>query len=40
LAGKIRLRRIPELNFQWDDSIEHGDHILRMIDSLSHEENP
>ena len=35
LARKIRLRRIPELSFYWDDSIEHGDHILRLIDEVS-----
>ena len=35
LAAKVRLRRIPELNFYWDDSIEHGDHILRLIDQVS-----
>ena len=40
LAKKIRLRRIPELSFQWDDSIEHGDHILRMIDNMYQENNP
>lgn len=34
LAGKIRLRRIPEISFTWDDSIEHGDFILRLIDEV------
>ena len=37
LAKKVRLRRIPELSFLWDDSIEHGDHILRLIDQVSSE---
>jgi ribosome-binding factor A len=32
LAKKVRLRRTPELDFHWDDSIEHGDRILRLID--------
>lgn len=40
LAGKIRLRRVPELSFHWDDSIEHGDKILRIIDSISQDDNP
>ena len=40
LAKKIRLRRIPELSFHWDDSIEHGDHILRLIDQVSSEPEP
>ena len=38
LARKVRLRRIPELSFYWDDSIEHGDHILRLIDQVSTEQ--
>ena len=39
LANKIRIRRIPELSFYWDDSIEHGDRILRMIDDLNREDS-
>ncbi len=35
LAKNVRLRRIPELSFQWDDSIERGDHLLRLIDEVS-----
>jgi ribosome-binding factor A len=38
LASKIRIRRIPELSFQWDDSIEHGDKILRIMDDLHQED--
>lgn len=38
LASKIRIRRMPELIFQWDDSIEHGDKILRLMDNLHQEE--
>ncbi len=37
LAKKVRLRRTPELSFHWDNSIEHGDHILRLIDEVSAE---
>ena len=37
LANRIRLRRIPELSFHWDDSIEQGDRILRMLDDLNQE---
>ncbi len=40
LAKKIRLRRMPELHFQWDNSIEKGDRILRLIDEVSHNDNP
>jgi ribosome-binding factor A len=37
LAKRLRLRRIPELNFEWDDSIERGDHLLQLIDKISTE---
>jgi ribosome-binding factor A len=37
LTKNLKLRRIPELNFYWDDSIEHGDHILSLIDQVSSE---
>jgi ribosome-binding factor A len=37
LAQKVRLKHTPELNFIWDDSIEHGDRILRLIDQVSTE---
>jgi ribosome-binding factor A len=37
LAKKANLRRTPELSFHWDNSIEHGDHILRLIDQASAE---
>jgi ribosome-binding factor A len=37
LAKKVRLRHTPELSFYWDNSIEHGDHILRLIDEVSSE---
>jgi ribosome-binding factor A len=38
LAKKVRLRRMPELSFIWDTSIEHGDHILRLLDEIKGEE--
>ncbi|MEE8618575.1 MAG: 30S ribosome-binding factor RbfA [Dehalococcoidales bacterium] len=34
-----RLRRIPELSFYWDDSIERGDHLLRLIDQVSSQDH-
>ncbi len=37
LARKANLRRTPELSFHWDNSIEHGDRILRLIDQASEE---
>jgi len=35
LARRLRLRRIPELSFQWDDSIERGSHLLELIDQVT-----
>ena len=35
LAKRLRLRRIPELSFHWDDSIERGARLLRLIDEVS-----
>lgn len=35
LSRHLRLRRIPELSFHWDDSIERGDRLLRLIDQVS-----
>lgn len=37
LAKNVSLRRTPELSFHWDNSIEHGDRILRLIDEVSAE---
>ncbi len=39
LIKRLRMRRVPELSFQWDDSIERGDHLLRMIDQVSSDED-
>lgn len=40
LARRLRLRRIPELSFEWDDSIERGAHLLQLIDEVSAPTNP
>ncbi len=39
LARSLKLRYIPELSFQWDDSIERGDHLLQLIDGVTSEQN-
>ena len=39
LARRLKLRHIPVLSFQWDDSIERGDNLLRLIDGVTPEEN-
>ncbi len=35
LAKRLRLRQTPELIFQWDDSIERGNHLLQLIDEVT-----
>ena len=40
LAKHLRLRRIPELSFHWDDSIERGDHLLQLMDQVSSQQDP
>ena len=35
LTKRLRLRHIPVLDFRWDDSIEHGAHILELIDQVT-----
>lgn len=38
LALRLKLRRIPELSFRWDDSLERGDYLLQLIDEVAPEE--
>jgi len=35
LAKRLKLRRIPELSFHWDDSIERGVRLLELINKVS-----
>jgi len=35
LAKSLRLRRVPELSFHWDDSIERGAHIEELIERVT-----
>jgi len=35
LARRLKLRRIPELIFQRDDSIEQGSHIFELLDRVN-----
>jgi ribosome-binding factor A len=35
LAEKLRLRHIPDLSFEWDDSMERGAHLLDLLDKVS-----
>ncbi len=38
LTKKLDLRTAPELDFRWDESIEHGAHILELLDKVKAEE--
>ena len=40
LARRLRMRRIPELSFEWDDSIERGARLLQLIDRVSGDSTP
>jgi len=40
LAKTLRMRRIPELSFHWDDSIERGAHLQQLIDEVSADTTP
>ncbi len=35
LASRVRLKQIPELKFQFDDSIEYGTRILKLIEQVT-----
>jgi ribosome-binding factor A len=37
LAQRLQMRRIPQISFHWDDSIERGSRILDLIDRIDHE---
>jgi ribosome-binding factor A len=37
LAGRLRLRRVPELDFRFDRSIEHQDRVERLIHEIQTE---
>ena len=39
MARHLKLRYIPLLSFQWDDSIERGSHLLQLIDGVTAENN-
>ncbi len=35
MAKRLKLRHIPELSFHWDDSLERGDRLLKLIDQVT-----
>lgn len=39
LAGKLDLRIVPALRFQWDSSVKDGEEVLSTLRKLNVEEN-
>ncbi len=39
LRRTVKLKYVPALNFEFDDSLSSGDHVLDILDRLEHE-NP
>ena len=37
LAKRLDMRTVPDLTFEWDSSIEHGDRLLRLMDEVASE---
>ncbi len=37
IGARIRLRHIPELTFDIDESVEHGDRMMQLIDEIKKE---
>ena len=40
LAKRLRLRHIPELSFEQDDSIERGEYLSQLIDQVNSNSSP
>jgi ribosome-binding factor A len=40
IGSRLRLRRVPQLEFFFDESIERGDRIERILQDLSSERGP
>jgi ribosome-binding factor A len=40
LGERLKTRRIPELNFRLDNTMEKADKVLRIIDEIASEEKP
>ncbi len=38
LAHKMQMRTVPELHFYWDDTLEYGDKIDRLIKQIHKDE--
>ena len=38
VGSRVKLRRVPELKFQFDESIAHQDRVEQVLRDLKHEE--
>jgi ribosome-binding factor A len=38
LVKRLDIRQVPDLHFQWDDSIERGEKLLRLMDEVAAED--
>jgi ribosome-binding factor A len=34
VGKRLKIRNAPELNFNWDESLEHGEHMHRLLKKL------
>jgi ribosome-binding factor A len=39
LTKRLKMRQAPDLSFEWDDSIERGARLLRLIDEVTPEKS-
>ncbi len=39
LVKRLKMRQVPDLSFQWDDSIERGARLLKLLDEVAPEKN-
>lgn len=37
IGNRIRLRKTPEITFEFDEALEHGNHIERILRELNNE---
>lgn len=40
IGNRIRLRKTPEIIFEWDESIDYGNRIDTLLHQLHRDENP
>jgi len=38
IGRRLSLRRVPELSFRRDDSMERGAHVLELLDEVTEQE--